>query len=545
MTCFSDSVIFFCVMLRFVLYLRVNLSGLIMKNIFTFIALSLAMSAYAGAEIPAGYYDSLEGKSGSALWNAVKEAGKKNHRTISYGDATWRAFEKTDVRVVNGKECWWDMYSSNNVSVSSGHPGMNIEHSVANSWWDGTKNDAYKDIVHLNPSDATANNRKGNYPLGIVGSITFENGVTFVGKPASGYGGGAPYVYEPCDEYKGDFARVFMYMFVIYDDINWGTRFDWMYDISSDLMLQPWAYKMLLEWNATDGVSQKEVNRNNGIAETQGNRNPFIDLPDLADYIWGAKRGETYHVDGTHQPTDPDPEKPDQPVDPTPDDPVETTATYQLVESAADLISGERYVIVSDGETHYALADNMKGAVFSCTDEIDVTDGKITTLPSDAAIVTITGERDTYTLRMSDQKGNWLGYISSTTNKKMSLLQSPAEGTAVSIRINADCTATMNFGDKVGNFMYNSNSPRFTTYTSEQTPVSLYRYIQPIHTGIQDVENIDDSALVEVWGNNIIAPEGTRIFDINGCIVDGRNLEKGIYIVTKDTFSESVKIMIR
>ena len=102
---------------------------------------ALALATPAVADAPAGYYDSLEGKTGVALKKAVKAIVRK-HTVISYGDATWNAFRKTDVRVVNGKECWWDMYSSNNVAVSSGHPGMNIEHSVANSWWGGTKNDA-------------------------------------------------------------------------------------------------------------------------------------------------------------------------------------------------------------------------------------------------------------------------------------------------------------------------------------------------------------------------------------------------------------------
>lgn len=46
----------------------------------------------------------------------------KDHKIISYGDDTWQAFRSTDVRVVNGVECWWDMYSDNNVKVSSGHP---------------------------------------------------------------------------------------------------------------------------------------------------------------------------------------------------------------------------------------------------------------------------------------------------------------------------------------------------------------------------------------------------------------------------------------
>ncbi len=245
-------------------------------------------SAYA--DYPTGYYDALVGKNKAALKTAACNV-IRSHKNISYGDKTWAAFKHTDVRTENGKDYWWDMYSNNRVLISSGHPGMNIEHSVANSWWDGTKNDAYNDIHHLNPSDATANNRKGNYPLGIVGTVTWTNDVTIVGNPTSGTGGGSQYVYEPCDEYKGDFARVFFYMFTCYQDMNWGTRFTWMYNEGETYpMLKPWAYELMLQWSRMDPVSEKERNRNDAVYSQQGNRNPFIDLPELAEYIWGDKK---------------------------------------------------------------------------------------------------------------------------------------------------------------------------------------------------------------------------------------------------------------
>ena len=260
---------------------------------------------------PENYYNSLNGKCGAELMDAIKKMAA-GHKEISYGDATWRAFRSTDIKVVNGKEYWWDMYSNNLVSTN-GHSGMNIEHSVANSWWDGTHNAAYKDIVHLNPSDATANNRKSNYPLGEVsGTPTWENGVTFVGHPTSNTGGGSNYVYEPADEYKGDFARVFMYMFCAYKDMKWGTRFTWMYDTSNELMFKPWAQELLLSWSNLDAVSQKERDRNDGVQKEQGNRNPFIDLPDLADHIWGDKKTVPYNT-GTGGGDDPD--DPDDPKD--------------------------------------------------------------------------------------------------------------------------------------------------------------------------------------------------------------------------------------
>ena len=51
---------------------------------------------------------------------------------------------------------------------------------------------------------------------------------------------------------------------------------------------------LLMKWHRQDPVSQKEIDRNNGIQATQGNRNPFIDYPCLAEYLWGNKAGETF-----------------------------------------------------------------------------------------------------------------------------------------------------------------------------------------------------------------------------------------------------------
>ena len=51
---------------------------------------------------------------------------------------------------------------------------------------------------------------------------------------------------------------------------------------------------LLMKWHRQDPVSQKEIDRNNGIQAAQGNRNPFIDYPCLAEYLWGNKAGETF-----------------------------------------------------------------------------------------------------------------------------------------------------------------------------------------------------------------------------------------------------------
>ena len=51
-----------------------------------------------------------------------------------------------------------------------------------------------------------------------------------------------------------------------------------------------WAVNLLLKWNEQDPVSQKEIDRNNAVYKHQNNRNPFIDHPELAEYIWGDKQ---------------------------------------------------------------------------------------------------------------------------------------------------------------------------------------------------------------------------------------------------------------
>lgn len=507
-------------------------------------------SINANAAAPEGYYDSLEGKTGVALKKAVK-AIAKNHKEISYGDNTWDAFKSTDVRVVNGQQCWWDMYSNNNVPVSSGHPGLNIEHSIANSWWGGTKNAAYKDIVHLNPSNSDANSRKSNYPIGEIGTQTWTNGVTFIGKPVSGQGGGNNYVYEPHDEYKGDFARVFMYMFTIYDDISWKDNTNWMYDKSSDLLLKPWAYNLILKWSANDVVSQKERDRNDGIYKEQGNRNPFIDLPDLAEYIWGSKSGQPYHVEGAHvpDPVDPDPVDPD-PIDPdpVPEDPIHEAGTFVLVASQSEICSGESYLIVGSQHTvAMSLNQSSNKQYFTPTAEITVTDGVIKNPPADAALITLEPLGNGYALKVSDLIGNFKGYLFSQSAKNINLtdyfttqgVEARLEYSAQGVSIIYGNTASSG----AGALYYNASSPRFTTYSSTgQERLDLYRQVKET-SSVEEMEDI--SFLVEVWGQNILAPEGSRIFDINGREVQGENVARGIYIVCHPKFKRSVKVMVR
>lgn len=259
--------------------------------------LLFATTAIAQAE----YYTSIDGTKGGAALKTALYNLIKNHQQISYGSgtsSTWGAFYTTDAVIENGQRRVLDMYSNEKRyfgSKGSAVSGMNIEHSVAKSWWGGTKNNAYCDLHHLNPSDQDANSRKSNYPLGELTSVSWDNGVTFVGK--ANIDGSSQNAYEPCDEYKGDFARTFMYMFTCYQDLTW--EYTWMnYENSTYPTLKPWAVELLLKWHKQDPVSEKEVNRNNAVHAVQGNRNPYIDYPQLADYVWGDSINYTFHLNG-------------------------------------------------------------------------------------------------------------------------------------------------------------------------------------------------------------------------------------------------------
>jgi hypothetical protein len=165
------------------------------------------------------------------------------------------------------------------------------------------------------PSDASANTAKSNWPLGEVYSTSFNNGVTKVGTAFSGQGGGATKVFEPADEYKGDFARVYFYMVTIYQDYNWVTT--WMVNNNDWKTLNQWSIDLLLKWAREDPVSEKEINRNDAVFRCQNNRNPFIDDPLLCEYIWGNRSGQDYTLD--HSGTvNPDPEPVDEPTIITP-----------------------------------------------------------------------------------------------------------------------------------------------------------------------------------------------------------------------------------
>jgi hypothetical protein len=99
-------------------------------------------------------------------------------------------------------------------------------------------------------------------------------------------------VFEPADQFKGDFARNYFYMATCYENQigGWQTldpNGDTVLDGSNDKVFEQWYLDLLYNWHVTDPVSQKEIDRNNAVYAVQGNRNPFIDHPEYVYQIWG------------------------------------------------------------------------------------------------------------------------------------------------------------------------------------------------------------------------------------------------------------------
>ncbi len=272
--------------------MKKNIYNLVMT---AFLALTFLVS---NAGVPVGYYNSLDGLSGQALKDAVFKL-ISHHTVVSY-NSLWRYFPSTDCYPDNHNKVW-DMYSDTDYFFNGTRSvsGMHKEHSLPKSWWGGTQVAAYTDLNHLYPSDGKANLAKSNWPLGEVSSTKFNNGVTKVGTPVAGQGGGAGTVFEPDNRYKGDFARTYFYMATCYQDYTW--KHTYMLNNSNWKTLNDWAIALLLKWSREDAVSTKEIDRNDAVYKVQNNRNPFIDNPDLAEYIWGTKQGQVFNVDNTGQ----------------------------------------------------------------------------------------------------------------------------------------------------------------------------------------------------------------------------------------------------
>ena len=311
------------------------------------ILVAVSLSAFNRPVTPAdslpAYYESIDGTSGKDLMDAIQRVAKIGYRADDFRyDSIWLAFQHTDMRPDG---YIWEIYSdcdfvyekdrTSNTSQTGECKGYNREHAMCQSWF-GTaslagkemssskKNSPGSDIFHIYPTAYGMNSRRGNRPYGevAVAAYTSFNGTkygtpksisvsnTIAGAFVEASTSMSTNVLEPVDEYKGDIARSYFGTMV-----KWAGEWafnkaeegrvifdatidaDTHYGPENNYGLTPYGVAMLIKWHRQDPVSQKEIDRNNAIQLTQGNRNPFIDYPYLAEYIWGERSGQKLDFD--------------------------------------------------------------------------------------------------------------------------------------------------------------------------------------------------------------------------------------------------------
>lgn len=238
-----------------------------------------------------GYYANISGY-GTTLKGLLNTLIQGSHTTKFSYDALKTQIPYTDEDPNNSNNLI-EIYTGWSVPKSSFGGGVtqwNREHTWSKSHGDfGDVAPAGTDLHHLRPCDATVNSTKSNKDFAMGGTAVTDN------SPPSGYTGvtgcyQTSDTWEPRDEDKGDVARMIMYMAVRYEGTDSNVPnlelVDHVFtDQSSNL---PYYGKLatLLQWHAEDPPDAWETRRNNRIAERQGNRNPFIDIPGYAARIW-------------------------------------------------------------------------------------------------------------------------------------------------------------------------------------------------------------------------------------------------------------------
>lgn len=255
----------------------------VMKRFYPLIALFLLLPLAVIAQ------QQFAGKCGEELKNYLYE----NYRPSQYTtpDDAWRVFRKSDVST-DGYVL--DRYSHNQVFFSSDQYSapalMSTNHVVDQSWWE---NNTYQfDLYNILPCNPDVSSHKCDYMPGVVVDTIYTNGVW-----AAGWGyidGFRINVYTPPTGYEGDFARIIMYMATVYPATHWqGQGVNFFFD-GTYPTLNGYSRSLLLQWHTLDPVSEAERVRNEVISSEQGNRNPFVDYPQLVDYIWGDKSSEPF-----------------------------------------------------------------------------------------------------------------------------------------------------------------------------------------------------------------------------------------------------------
>lgn len=100
--------------------------------------------------------------------------------------------------------------------------------------------------------------------------------------------------WTPDEDRRGDLARRLMYLATMYPHELWRGQAPMLMADGGWPLLTAYGSRILLQWHAGDPVDEREREENASTGARQGNVNPFVLMPELADHIWGDKAGEGF-----------------------------------------------------------------------------------------------------------------------------------------------------------------------------------------------------------------------------------------------------------
>lgn len=213
-------------------------------------------------------YDALSDLSASALLSTLRKLMTDTHSNKTSYDDCKKYSKQTDCENENGQVLL--LYSSVTTGMSTWGQ-WNREHVWPKNLGGFKTSGAGSDLHHIRPSDQYINSTRSNLKYGNVTSGKVATGSTLVSGAVGGtYGGG---YFEPNDNVKGDVARICLYVYV-----RWGGDYNKCSSITNVFQ----SIDVLLEWCEMDPVDTWEMGRNEVVQSIQGNRNVFIDYPELA-----------------------------------------------------------------------------------------------------------------------------------------------------------------------------------------------------------------------------------------------------------------------
>lgn len=209
-------------------------------------------------------------KSGDDLLDCNAKLGKCfSHTAVGYGPARKYLYNQLHVETDGRGKFLREVYCHREEIVPIGQASINCEHTWPQSKFNKAFNNELQksDMHHLYPTDSAANSTRGNFDFAeVVTNVNLKN--CAASKSGASVVSGGSTFFEPPSEHKGNVARALFYFSVRYK-----------------MAISREQQTFLRKWNDQDPVDDAEMLRNDEIEKLQGNRNPFIDFPNLAQDI--------------------------------------------------------------------------------------------------------------------------------------------------------------------------------------------------------------------------------------------------------------------